>query len=347
MKAYVTKVFHSFEMVGTKGVITITSVLKNIVIYLRAWIKFIIMFLIGLAIIGFIVFVVYKPMYSVSLNGQFIGYTADRSKLQKKIDNYINSGDNKSVAFVEIDRENLPEYNICLLKKGLTANDDEIFNKVISTGTPYYKYYAILDNGEEKYYVQTYDEAEAIVQTLKDKNSQNKDGISYALKYETELKQFSDKDTTVAALYKEMPKVTTSKYVMTKNVDYTNTALGIALIRPVSGTITSRFGRRNSGTHTGLDIATSKGTPIKAAASGTVIYSGWKGSYGQMVIIAHTDTIQTYYCHCSALYVNVGQNVSQGETIAAVGSTGNSTGPHLHLEVRVNGVAKNPQNYVY
>lgn len=341
------KCFIFIEMVDTKGVITITSVLKNIVIYLRAWIKFIIMFLIGFAIIGFIVFVVYKPMYSVSLNGNFIGYTEDRSKLQKKIDQYINSGDTKTVAFVEIDKENLPEYNLCLLKKGLTANDDEIFNKVISSGIPYYKYYAILDNGEEKYYVQTYDEAEAIVQELKDKNSQNKDGVSYVLKYETELKQFSDKETTVAALYKEMPKVKNTKWVTTKNVDYSNTALGISLIRPVSGTITSRFGRRSSGTHTGLDIATSKGTPIKAAASGTVLYAGYKGSYGKMVIIAHTDSVQTYYCHCNAIYVNVGQNVSQGDTIAAVGSTGNSTGPHLHLEVRVNGVAKNPQNYVY
>ena len=138
-----------------------------------------------------------------------------------------------------------------------------------------------------------------------------------------------------------------SKVVTSKNVDYSNTALGIALIRPVGGTITSRFGRRSSGIHTGLDIATSSGTPIKAASSGRVIYSGYKGSYGYLVIIEHTDSVQTYYAHCSRLYVNVGQTVNQGDTIAAVGSTGNSTGPHLHLEIRVNGVAKNPQNYVY
>lgn len=103
------------------------------------------MFLVGLAIIGFIVFVVYKPMYSVSLNGEFIGYTEDKSKLQKKITNYLDSGDNKNVAFVEVD--DLPEYDLCLLQKGLTANDDEIFDKVVSSGVPYYKYYAILDNG--------------------------------------------------------------------------------------------------------------------------------------------------------------------------------------------------------
>mgnify|MGYP000106149234 FL=1 len=66
-----------------------------------------------------------------------------------------------------------------------------------------------------------------------------------------------------------------------------------------------------------------------------------------MIVISHGNGIETYYGHCSKLYVEVGDKVSQGETIAAVGSTGNSTGPHLHLEIRVNGVAYNPQNYVY
>lgn len=303
------------------------------------------MLLIGLAIIGFVVFVVYKPMYSVSLNGEFIGYTNDKRKLQKEINNYIKSGDNKNVAFVEI--EDLPEYNLCLLKKGLTANDDEILNTVVSSGVPYYKYYAILDNGEEKYYVSSYEEADSIINELKNKNSQNKSNISFALKYETELKQFSDKESTVAALYVETPVKKTKKIVTTKVVDNNTTPLGIALMEPVSGTITSRFGRRSSGTHTGLDIATSKGTPIKAASSGRVVYAGWKGSYGNLVVVEHTDSIQTYYAHCSKLYVNVGQTVNQGEVIAAVGSTGNSTGPHLHLEIRVNGKVRNPQNYLY
>ena len=102
-----------------------------------------------------------------------------------------------------------------------------------------------------------------------------------------------------------------------------------------------------SSAHTGLDIATSTGTPVAAAASGTVTFAGWKGSYGNLMVITHSNGVQTYYGHCSKLYVSAGTTVSQGQTIAAVGSTGNSTGPHLHLEVRVNGVAYNPQNYVY
>lgn len=324
----------------------ITNILKKFVIYLRVWTKFILIFLAGLAIIGFIIFVVYKPMYSVALNGEFIGYTEDRSKLQKKLNNYIQSGDDKLVAFVEIDK--LPEYSLCLLKKGLTANDEEIFNKVISSGISYYKYYAVLENNEEKYYVQTYEEADKIVQELKAKNSQNKDSITYVVKYDTSTKDFSDTETIVAALYKEMPvKKITKTYSTAKTIDYAATPLGISLIQPVSGMITSRFGPRRSGTHTGLDIATSIGTPVRVASSGTVVFAGWKGSYGNLVIVQHSPTVQTYYAHCSKIYVSQGQNVSQGDVISAVGSTGNSTGPHLHLEIRVNGVAKNPQNYLY
>ena len=100
--------------------------------------------------------------------------------------------------------------------------------------------------------------------------------------------------------------------------------------------------------HTGLDIAAPAGTPIYAAASGTVVASGWSNTgYGYYIIISHENGVQTLYGHCSALYVSAGQYVAQGENIAAVGSTGNSTGNHLHLEIRVNGSRVNPQYYLY
>ena len=303
------------------------------------------MLLISVAIIGFIVFVVYKPMYSVTLNGEFIGYTDDKSKLQKKIHNYKNSGDNKSIAFVEI--ENLPEYKLCLLQKGLSSNDDEIFDKVISSGVPYYKYYAILENGVEKCYVSTYEEAETVKQKLIDEKSKNKNDISYILKYGTELKEFTGVDAAYSMLYEKAKVTRPNKVVTTKTIDQNNGPLGIGLIEPVRGVISSRFGRRSRGYHTGLDIATSAGTPIKAAAAGVVTHAGWKGSYGKLVVIKHNDSVQTYYAHCSKIYVNVGDQVSQGQVISAIGSTGNSTGPHLHLEIRVNGAARNPQSYLY
>lgn len=319
---------------------------KQLVIFLRTWTKLITLLLVAIAVICFIIFFVYNPMYSVTLNGEFIGYTEDKGDIQGKINDYIKSGDSKTIAFVEI--ETLPEYKLCLLKKGIKGNDEEIFKTVIDTGIPYYKYYAILNGTEEKFYVETYEEAESILTQLKEKNSLNKDSISYLLKYETELKNFTETNEAVASLYIETPKVVKNQKINTKKkVDYSNTALGVALMKPVDGTITSRFGRRSRGLHTGLDIANSKGTPIKAAAAGVVTYAGYKGSYGYMVVISHGNGVETYYAHCSRLYVSAGDTVSQGAVIAAVGSTGNSTGPHLHLEVRVNGVAKNPQNYIY
>ena len=99
--------------------------------------------------------------------------------------------------------------------------------------------------------------------------------------------------------------------------------------------------------HTGIDIGTSGATPpIVAANGGTVIYSGWKGGYGKAIMFDHGGGIVTLYAHCSSLHVSKGQAVSRGQTIANVGSTGNSTGPHLHFEVRLDGSYKNPLSYL-
>ncbi len=98
--------------------------------------------------------------------------------------------------------------------------------------------------------------------------------------------------------------------------------------------------------HTGIDIGASYGTPIKASKEGEVIYSGWKSGYGNTVIIDHGGSFATLYAHASSLLVSNGLTVSQGQVIANVGSTGYSTGPHLHFEVRVNGTPQNPLNYI-
>lgn len=117
------------------------------------------------------------------------------------------------------------------------------------------------------------------------------------------------------------------------------------LIWPVYGTITSPFGARG-GRHTGIDIAARTGTPIKAADSGTVIFAGWQGGYGKLVIIDHGNGIVTRYAHCNSIYVSTGQRVSRGEVIASVGSTGNSTGAHLHFETLSYGSFRNPLGFL-
>lgn len=338
--------------------------MKKMLIHLRTSVKFILLVLIGaFLIIGAVAFL-YKPIYSVTINGQDVGYSANKSKLQSKINDYIKNGEGENVAFVQI--EDLPQYKLCLLKKNIVTNDDEIFDMVKSQGITYYKYYAILDDQEEKVYVSNFQEAEEIVEKLKEKDSYNVESISILEKYETELKDFISTEEAVSKLYIKPVKTITVSKTNTTNLYSGNTStgsvstsrnlsnkkvnLGIALSRPISGTITSRFAsnsRVRAGTHTGLDIAAPKGTSIGAAASGTVTFAGRKGSYGNLIVISHGNGVQTYYGHCNSINVKAGQTVKQGEKIGAVGSTGNSTGPHLHLEVRVNGVAYNPQNYVY
>jgi len=118
------------------------------------------------------------------------------------------------------------------------------------------------------------------------------------------------------------------------------------LIWPVSGPITSPFGMRWGKLHPGLDIGAGTGTPIKAAAAGTVIVAAYDGGYGNLVVIDHGNGLATAYAHQSQLAVSVGQQVGQGQTIGYVGSTGFSTGPHLHFEVRVNGSPVDPMGYL-
>lgn len=329
---------------------------KKVMIHTRRSIKFVVLFMIStFLIVGAIAFL-YKPTYSVFMNGEQVGYTENKAELQHKINNYIENGEeSENVAFVQV--ENLPNYKLCLLKKNIVANDEEIYEKVKEQGIKYYRYYAILDNEEEKIYVSNFEEAEKVVNGLKEKNSSNIEKISIVEKYEENIKDLVTSEEAISKLYVEPVKVVkTAKKQTTGTVNTSMTTsggkanIGITLARPISGIITSRFGVRSSvrsSSHTGLDIAASTGTPIGAAASGTVTFSGRKGSYGNMIVITHANGVQTYYGHCSSLYVSAGTQVSQGQTIAAVGSTGNSTGPHLHLEVRVNGVAYNPQNYVY
>jgi murein DD-endopeptidase MepM/ murein hydrolase activator NlpD len=116
-------------------------------------------------------------------------------------------------------------------------------------------------------------------------------------------------------------------------------------IWPCEGVVVSGFGMRWGRMHEGIDISCGFGQPIWAAAAGTVIWSGWRGGYGNAVVVDHGNGLATLYAHASALLVGVGQTVGQGDTVALIGSTGNSSGPHLHLEVRVNGTAVDPLSY--
>lgn len=142
----------------------------------------------------------------------------------------------------------------------------------------------------------------------------------------------------------------TTTYIYRGTTPKPVTASNGYFIWPVNGTITSYYGGRyifgSYDFHLGLDIACPYGTAIQAADGGTVTYSGWKGSYGNLVVITHDNGMQTYYAHNSSLLVSVGDKVYQGQTIAAAGMTGSATGYHCHFEVRVNGSTVNPLSYL-
>ena len=126
---------------------------------------------------------------------------------------------------------------------------------------------------------------------------------------------------------------------------YDSTPSASGLIWPVNGPVVSPFGMRWGRLHAGIDIAVPYGTPIHAAASGTVIFAGWMGGYGNFVIIDHGGGLSTGYAHQSSIAVG-GGSVSQGQVIGYVGCTGHCFGPHLHFEVRVNGTPVDPLGYL-
>lgn len=174
--------------------------------------------------------------------------------------------------------------------------------------------------------------------------------------YEREAQALERDSDRISAMLKSLKNQMASQpkggRVRTTNTYYAPTYSGGRMGWPCAvTTITSYFGYRIHpifGTrrlHTGMDIGAGQGTQIYAAASGTVVQAGWTGGYGKAVIINHGGSIATLYAHTSVLYVYPGQRVKRGQLIAAVGTTGNSTGPHLHFEVRVNGNPVDPLPY--
>lgn len=158
-------------------------------------------------------------------------------------------------------------------------------------------------------------------------------------------KQMAGKKNNNISIKKSVP-VISEKAGMNRTVSF---------CMPVSGTITSQFGYRkltmqdgsvSAEIHKGLDIAAAEGTQIHAAFGGTVKFAGVQQGYGNTIIISHANGLETLYGHCSKLTAKIGQQIKKGDEIAKVGSTGRSTGPHVHFEVRLNGEAVNPVKYI-
>ena len=323
---------------------------KKLKFYTKEIFKFFSITLVAFGLIIAIVFIKYKPVYAVSISGEEVGYVSSEENFNKEIEENIENYSAKNVDSVELSAQ--PEYELKLVNKSEETNEDSILIAMQKEMKITYKYYDILLNDEKIESVDTKEEAEEIINSM---NNQNEEEISLSIAEKTtnNPEEISTNDLEVA---KTTISNTISNTIEQKREEEEK-AKGIANVNgikiavlPVQGTISSRYGvssRIRVSTHTGLDIAATTGTPIKVVSDGTVTFAGLSGSYGKLVKIDHGNGVETWYAHTSKMYVTVGEQVSEGETIAAVGSTGNSTGPHLHFEIRINGKTVNPQNYVY
>lgn len=289
----------------------------------------------------------YELAYKVTISGEEVGYIANKSEFEQLINDEIKNPNIDNVAYVDINVE--PSYSYVLADIDKT-NEDEIFTKIKENSVITYRLYAIALNGENRTYVNVKEEAEEVVANLKQEYEGKLEEVDISVQelYTQNLETLETMEVASA--------VSTMEQELDVKVEFEQQKKAATLdgvyfsTKPVSGNITSRFGANESirdHTHMGMDIAAPAGTPILASADGTVTFAGWNGGYGNLIIISHGNGIQTYYGHCSKLYASVGDTVKSGDKIAAVGTTGYSTGNHLHFEIRKNGSQINPEKYVY
>ena len=309
--------------------------------YTKEAIKFFNITLLAFGFIIAIVLIKYKPMYEVKLSGEEIGYIEDKKALSELITNNVENYQSKNIEKVELSAT--PEYELKLVEKTKESDESDIIIALQKELDITYKYYEIASKDEVIEKVDTLETAEQIVTDIKE------------ISDEEQILTINEKTT------KNIEEISTDTFEVAKeniieklDIDTTEAISNINGIKiatlPVSGTISSRYGAASSirsSRHTGLDIAASVGTPIKVVADGTVTYAAYSGSYGYLVKVDHGNGVETWYAHTSKMYVKASQEVKAGDVIAAVGNTGNSTGPHLHLEVRINGQHINPQKYLY
>ena len=310
---------------------------------------------VALVIILAIILLKYKPSYKVTLSGQEIGYVDNEAELEERIQQEIIDMEGKNIDFVSLD--DMPNYEFKLVNRSQETNEEEIMLALKENAKIMYKYYAVILNEETVGLVDNIDEAEQAINQIKEEHKDDEVNLELSVteNYTENISDISIETVQVAQAQVE-EKVSTlvaekeAQKEEEEKSKYPNVNGVLLAVTPVSGTITSRFGvvsSIRSGAHTGTDIAAPTGTPIKAVAAGTVTFAEKSGPYGNLIKITHENGVETWYGHCSKLYATVGQKVDAGDIIAAVGSTGNSTGPHLHLEIRIDGTAINPQNYLY
>lgn len=307
--------------------------------------------IIAFGLVVAIILIKYKPMYKVSISGEELGYVNSKLALEESVEADIINDSNKNIEAVDLKEQ--PIYELKLVSRTENTEEDKIIEKVKEDAIITYKYYEVALNNNVVETVDTSKEAEELVSEIKSNGIAENINLSILEKYTSNSEEVKTNDLEVAKLDIENKVSETIKEIeeqeAEKNAIADINGIKLATI-PVTGTISSRYGvssRIRRSNHTGLDIAAITGTPIKVMADGVVTNASYSGSYGKLIKVDHGNGVETWYAHTSKMYVKKGQEVKAGDIIAEVGSTGNSTGPHLHLEIRLNGEHINPQEYVY
>ena len=311
--------------------------------------------MIALGFIFAIIFIKFKPIYQVNIAGKDIGYIESKDNVVEKIEENLENN-NETIDSITFTIK--PEYQLKLVNRTIDTDEEKVFEEIAKNTIVTYKYYEIALNESVISNVATIEEAEQLINEIKEQKGkeigENNINLTVSEKYTEETVEISQievartnlNDRVVTAINDEVARKAEEERI--RNMPDVN---GIKLANlPVTGTITSRYGvssRIRSSNHTGLDIAAKKGTPIKVVSDGVVTFAKYNGSYGYLVKVDHGNGVETWYAHTSKMYVSAGETVKAGDVIALVGSTGNSTGPHLHFEIRINGEHVNPQKYLY
>lgn len=304
---------------------------------------------IGLGLIIAIILIKYKPTYEVEIQGVKLGYVNSKKSFEEKISKEIVNQVGANIDFVVLNAQ--PEYELKLMSKNKETNEDEIIAKLKDETSITYKYFAVTLDDQIQACVNTLEEAKKVVEDIKVEYSDEIElNLQVIEQYTNNLEEINTETIEVAenSLQKSVDlKIEDNNAVRVNGIKLAS----MPIDSNVNTMISSRFGEissRRTSAHKGLDIACATGTDIKAIADGTVVFSGYDTTgLGYAIKVDHGNGVQTVYGHCSKLYASVGKAVSAGDVIGAVGSTGNSTGPHLHLEIRINGEAMNPQWYIY
>lgn len=297
----------------------------------------------------------YKPTLKVALNDEFIGYFSSEEEFED-VYNTLVSEKEQIDPNVKVYLDNEPVFTECYIRDSLIVSQNVYTSLRSEIKTEYTVYNVAIDN-EKKMTFNNQDEANKYVTDLKKEVPKVKTEVT--AEKVTELGEMTSievadnifKDIVSRNKVVYVPKTTIKTSGQTTNQTITTATANVAAaqggIWPTTARyVSSPFGYRGGALHTGMDIAGRGGDPIYAYKSGLVTFSGWGGSYGYMLKVDHGNGVSTWYAHSSKLLVKAGDTVEMGQTIALEGTTGNSTGNHLHFEIRINGIAVNPYGYI-